>query len=267
MWIYYYIIYKINFFIGWMVKLYKESIIKELVSDILSIKMTELVEDEMYIEVKNTLKLKLREFIYSESTKNLLYRLAEEKMLQLEKEDKTLKEILPPGFENSLKVLVYNKGPEITDAVRGFITSDKFKHTIKVEVSKFISSMGPMVSKFVNAENIYNRIMMSILSYTKSPETMMSIVSGINTKIDEGVYKRISDFSNSLPYQGKLSFTRALVDTSLASLTEDAFIDSIEDAFEKELLKFNTLRELLLSLGITEEKLAAKALVDTNSTI
>lgn len=249
-----------------MVKVYKESILKELVSNILSINMSELLKDEMYVEVKSTLELKLKEFITSERTKDILYKLAEEKMMQIEKENKTLKEVLPPGFENSLKVLVYNKGPEITDVVKSFINNNKFKHTIRVEINKFVSGMGPMVSKFINVENIYNRIMMSILSYIQNPETMMTIVNGINVKIDESSSKRITEFSNSIPYEGKLSLARALTDASIAAISEDAFIKSIGVIFEEKLLRYNTLGELLQSIGITEEKLIKKALPDSNTT-
>lgn len=246
--------------------MYKESILKELVGNILTIKTADLVKDEMYVEFKSTLELKFKEFMTSESVKNILYKLAEERMIQIEKENKTLKEVLPPGFENSLKVLVYNKGPEITDVVKGFINNDKFKHTIRVEINKFVSGMGPMVSKFISIENIYNRIMMSILSYIQNPDTMMNIVNGINNKIDESSSNRITDFSNSIPYEGKLSFMRALVDAGIAAINEDSFIKSIGVMFDEELLSYSTLGELLQSIGITEERLVKKGLGESSTT-
>lgn len=234
----------------------KESIIKELIKNILGCKMCDVVKDELYIEIKSSIKSRFKEFILSEDVKNMIYKLAEERVGKAEKENKTLKEILPPGFENSLKVLTYNKGPELTAAIKNFIADDKFKSKVKEEIVKFTSGVNPMIAKFINAENIYAKLMASITSYVDSPENMMNVVMGINNKIDEASGKNISEFTNYVPYEGKMSFVRAFVDEGLNFVADEIFIKSIEDKVENEMLKCETVGELLRSIGITEEKLS-----------
>ena len=222
-----------------------ENIIRESINNLLNCKLEELVKDELYVEVKIAFSQKFREFIISEEIKTMCYNFAEAKLLEIEKEDKTIKETLPKGFENSLKVLVYNKGPEITSAIKGFLNDEKFKTKVKIEIEMMVAGLNPMVSKFVNANTIYNKIMASMLSYVDSSENMMSIVMLLNNKIDEGANKNISEVLNYIPYEGKKSFVRAFVDMILTNVTNEIFIKKLEEKFEAEILRYETLGELI----------------------
>lgn len=233
----------------------RKDILKDALQNILEMNLNELIKDELYIEAKECIAVKFKEYITSDEIKTVLYKLAEEQMTAFEKNGKSFKDILPKGYENSLKVLVYNKGPEITKAIRSFITTENFKRKIKSEINKFVSGLGPMVSRFINTESIYMKIMSSILLYVENPETAMNIVVAINSKIDEGSTKSISEFTNYIPYEGKMSFLRALVDMSLTSLTDDVFIKSFQDSLEQKLIRYGTVAALLKNIGIDEEKL------------
>lgn len=233
----------------------KETLLKEIIENILSYSLKDMLNDEMYVEVKRNVALKFKEFIVSEEIKSMIYKVAEDKITQIEREDKTFKDILPTGFENSFKVLVYNKSPEITQAITGFVNDVKFKRKIKEEISKFLSGMNPMVSKFINVENIYNKIMTSVLSYVQSQENIMNIVVMINNKIDEGSNKNISQYTNYIPYEGKMSFIKSFVDETLNILADDIFINTFEEKIENQILGYETVGKLLNSIGISEEKL------------
>ena len=153
----------------------KESIIKEFIKTILAYDLKDLLKDEMYIEAKKNLITKTKEFFISEEIKNILYKYVEERMNQIEKEEKSLRDVLPKGFENSLKVLAYNKGPEIICSIKEFINNDTFKNKIKLEINKFMNGLNPMVSKFINADSISNKIFTSLNSYFDDQENMMTI--------------------------------------------------------------------------------------------
>lgn len=227
----------------------KESILKELINNISKYNVCDILQDELYIEIKNSVKAKFKDFILSDDIKNMIYKLAEEKMIKIEKDDKTIKELLPQGFENSIKVLVYNKGPEITQTVKKFINDEKFKGKIKEEIIKFTSGVNPMIAKFVNADSIYIKLISSINRYIDSPENTMNIVMTINNRIDEAAGNNISTISPYIPYEGKMSFVKAFVDMVLNFITDEIFIKSFENKIEEKMLKFNTVGELLYKLS------------------
>ncbi|MBC8061269.1 MAG: hypothetical protein H7Y18_11460 [Clostridiaceae bacterium] len=233
----------------------KESIIKEFVKSIMNYELKHLLKDEMYIEAKNLFIEKSKKVFVSQEIKSMLYEFAEAKIMEIEKEEKSFKEVLPKGFENSLKVLVYNKGPEIMSSAKEFIKDEKFKDKIKLEINKFISGVNPMVSKFINAESINNKIFTSLSSYFDDPENMMSIVMIINNKIDESSNKSVSEITNYIPYEGKIVFIRGLIDILIGSFVEETFIKKIVDNLENEVVKKGTLGELVRDLGINEEKI------------
>lgn len=205
--------------------------LKDSIISILSLNMdfNDLLKNEKYIAAKKTLIIKFKESILSEEFKNTVYKLAENKLNSIEKENKSLKEIMPDGFENNLKVLVYNKGPEITSSIRDFINNEKFRNALKHEIIKFTSGLNPMMQKFINVDSIHAKLMQSLLNYINNPETMMSIVAGINNKVDECPGKRVMEFSNYVPYEGKMALIKSSVDSLLNSICEDALMDDIFD--------------------------------------
>lgn len=221
-----------------------QNVLESSIKNILNLDLQDIIKDDIYINFKQALIIKLKNLFLSEEFKAIFYKFAEEKINLIEKENKNLKEILPKGFENTLKVLVYNKSPKISSAIKEFINSDKFTTVLKHEVVNFTSGMNPMLQKFINVDSIYSKLMRSSLNYIDNPETIMSIVMGINNKIDEGIEKSITEFSSCIPYEGKISLIKALVDSILDSLSEDIFIQTLFDKIEEKALKYNNLGAL-----------------------
>jgi len=224
--------------------------------DILNIELKDILKDELYLQLKESLIKKFKVGIFDGELKEYFYSRGEEKVRELEMANKSFKEILPKGFENNIKVLIYNKGPELVEVIKEFITDERFQSKYKLEITKFLSSMNPMVSKFVNSENIYIKLKASLITYLEDPETRMNLVIFINDKIDKLSEKDIENTLKYIPYEGKLSVVKAIVDEMMKVAIEDKIIKNIVDSFEKQALKYKTLGELLLSLGITEEKLS-----------
>lgn len=204
----------------------KDSIIRILSLDL---DLKDLLKDETYIKEKKALIVKFKGLILSKEFKKKIYKFAEDKLNSIEKENKNLGEIMPDGFENNLKVLVYNKGPEITSSIRDFLNNEKFKSALKNEIIKFTSGLNPMMQKFINVNSIHAKLMQSLLNYVNNPETTMSIVEGINNKIDECPDKRVTELTNYMPYEGKMELAKASCDFILNSISEDEFISDIFD--------------------------------------
>lgn len=235
-----------------------QSIIKEFIKTILNCDLESLLKDEMYVESRNIFITKVKKFLVSDEIRSMLYKGVEDKINQIEKEEKSLKDVLPRGFENSLKVLVYNKGPEIMCFIKEFINDEKFKDKVKVEINKFMKSVNPMVSKFVNADSINNKIFTSLSSYFDDSENMMIIVMEINKKIDEVSNKSVSEITRYIPYEGKIAFIRGFVDKLVDFIMEEAYTKNLVNKFEKAIAKYGTVGKLMNDIGITEEKIFNK---------
>jgi hypothetical protein len=70
-----------------------------------------IVESNLYKNFRYELSNKICNFINSKQFRNIAYEFAEQALSGNEKSGKTVKQVLPSGFENSLKVLIYNKSP------------------------------------------------------------------------------------------------------------------------------------------------------------
>lgn len=233
----------------------KENLLNVVIQDILNIKLTALFKDEIYVTVKKSLICKLKSFAAADEIKNILYKYAEKKFSKLESEGKGLKDIFPGSLQNSIKVLVYNKSPEIKHGIENFLKDEKFKVKIKAEINKLLSGMNPMVSKFINVENMYSKFTLGISSYLDNTENMMNLIMHINNKTDEIFKMDIAAFTSYMPYEGKLSFIKVFVDSAVDFFIEDALLQSLIDKIEREALKYESVGNLLESMGVEKRTL------------
>ncbi|HEY5562970.1 MAG TPA: hypothetical protein VIK72_14665 [Clostridiaceae bacterium] len=224
--------------------------------DILNIELKDILKDELYLQLKESLIKNFKNELFNNDLKQYFYNLGEEKMRELELTNKSFKDILPKGFENNIKVLVYNKGPELIEVIKEFLLDEKFQNKFKIEINKFLSNMNPMAFKFISSENIFLKLKTSLTSYLDDPETKMNLIIFVNDKIDKFSEKGIEDTVKFIPYEGKLSVIKAIVDKMLQVVVEDKMILSVLNSFETQALKYKTLGELLLSMGITEQKIS-----------
>lgn len=238
----------------------KEEIIKEFLQNIFECDIQTILKDEMFLKAEKSVAIKFREVLKSQEIREIIYKSAENRMAQIEKQGKTFKEVLPKGFENNLKVLVYNKGPEIMDSIKDLIDDVNFKKKVESEIKKFLSGMNPVVSKFVNVDNLYNKFMTATFSFIENAETMMTVVTVINKKIDDNLLNSVSEITNYIPYEGKISIIRESVDTLINILDDEYFIKSVQGRIEVDALKSKNIRELLNSIGINEGELTYKLL-------
>ncbi|KAJ51788.1 hypothetical protein BD780_000604 [Clostridium tetanomorphum] len=137
------------------------------------------------------------------------------KLRKIEDSNKTFKEIFPPGFENVLKVYVYNNKDQIAKKIKEIIDNDKFKSRAKEEVGKFIANSNPMISKFINSESIQKKLLDNLRNYVEDDKNIMEIVFLINGFIDELKDKKIKDFLVYVPYEGKKTLYNFIRNTTL----------------------------------------------------
>lgn len=214
-----------------------------------------IVELDLYKSFRHELSNKICSFVNSQQFRNIAYEFSEHALNESEKSGKTFKQILPNGFENSLKVLIYNKSPEITATIKNYINSTKFEKTVKNEINKFLSNVNPIVGKFVNGDSVQGKIMSSLNSYFDNTENIMNIVKIINEKIDQSNNKSIREISDYLPYEGKKSMVKATVDSILNLCNDAKFIEKVERLIDNNILSYGTTKNLLGNIGVKDDKL------------
>jgi hypothetical protein len=130
------------------------------------------------------------------------------KLEALEKSDKTLKEVLPQGFENMLKVYIFNNRENIISFLKGIVNNPNFKKKIAQEIVKFTSNMNPMMAKFVNVDSMQVKILDGINGYLRDENNVYKIMELINEGIDKVKDKKASEVLMYIPYEGKKELVR-----------------------------------------------------------
>ncbi|MBM7870747.1 hypothetical protein JOC70_002241 [Clostridium pascui] len=131
-----------------------------------------------------------------------------EKLEALEKSDKTLKEVLPQGSENMIKVYIFNNRENIIRFLKGIVNNPNFKKKISEEIVKFTSNMNPMMAKFINVDSMQTKVVEGINGYLQDENNVYKIVELINEGIDKFKDKRAAEVLMYIPYEGKKELVR-----------------------------------------------------------
>lgn len=130
------------------------------------------------------------------------------KLEALEKSDKTLKEVLPHGFENMIKVYIFNNRENIISFLKGIVNSPNFKKTISEGIGKFTSSVNPMMAKFINVDSMQAKVVEGINDYLRDENNVYKVMELINGGIDKVKDKRAAEVLMYIPYEGKKELVR-----------------------------------------------------------
>ena len=94
-----------------------EKLVLGWVKWILNTKIEEMLEVSLYKNFTSSMSEKVVVFVNSTEFRNIAYEFTEDILKENEKSGKSIKEFLPKGIENNLKVLVYNKSPQIAVSI------------------------------------------------------------------------------------------------------------------------------------------------------
>lgn len=130
------------------------------------------------------------------------------KLEALEKSDKTLKEVLPQGFENMIKVYIFNNRDNIIGFLKGIVNNPNFKKKISEEIVKFTSNMNPMMAKFINVDSMQTKVVEGINGYLQDENNVYKIIELVNEGIDKFKDKRAAEVLMYIPYEGKKELVR-----------------------------------------------------------
>lgn len=179
----------------------------------------------------------------------------ENKISEIEKNNTTFKEILPQGFENNIKVYMYNNSPAIIEGIKKAIRNKDTENRIKLEINKFAGTLNPLVSKFINADNIYLKLTAGIDNYFNSPDSARELVQNASNLIDQGMLKEIKNVTMYFPYEGKKSIAEGLRDAVISVLFNEVAVKELLDSLDKEISNYGSLYTMLLKAAPNLEEI------------
>ncbi|MEW9095805.1 MAG: hypothetical protein AB2417_12055 [Clostridiaceae bacterium] len=120
-----------------------------------------------------------------------------------ENSGKKLKDVLPQGFENILKVYIYNNKDEVLRYIKDFIKKDSVKDTLRREIDKMMAGVNIAIRKFINVDNLCDNIINGIQNYVENEDNSFKIIEFIYSGIDIIKEKNLREVLSYIPYEGK----------------------------------------------------------------
>lgn len=221
----------------------------------LNCSIEQVFRSENYNKLRMILVDQIKIFVDSNELNEYIFNEIEKEIEKLEKSGSTFQDVLPKGFDNNLKVYVYNNSPQLISGIKNLLKKKSTEKKIKSEINKFISSLNPMIAKFVNADNIYSKIVQGIDDYFNNPETSMEVVMTISTLIEKGIDKEIRGVTMGFPYEGKKAFVKSLKDGIIKIAFCDGVINKVLCKFESNFVQGESIYDLLLKLNSDIDKM------------
>ncbi|MGE5627847.1 MAG: hypothetical protein ACM3X7_06985 [Solirubrobacterales bacterium] len=227
----------------------------EFIRKSLNLSVTDFISSDLYKNFKLILKDHIISAAHSKEFEGLVLSEIEKKISEIEKEDTTFKEFLPKGFENNIKVYIYNNSPAIIEGIKKAIRNKDTENRIKAEINKFAGGVNPLAAKFINADNLYLKLASGVDNYFNSPDAARELVQNASNLIDQGMEKEIKNITMYFPYEGKKSIAEGLRDAVIDALFNEEAVLELLNSLEKEFCIYDNIYPILLKVAPNLEEL------------
>lgn len=218
-----------------------------------------ILDSEYYKNIRRNLLEKANDYKNSEDFKNSIENIIENKISELEKDNKTLKEIIPVELVSTLKVYVYSKNYDIAMAIKRMLKDESIQAKIKRALGDMISSnVNSMVAMFLNPDTIYSKLLPAIESYLDKEETHREIALLINELIDKGLENKLSNILSNLSEEAKKRNAKSISDIIVNKVIDNRLIEKLILDLEEKLKENNTLEEAFKKFNIDLEELVKR---------
>lgn len=224
----------------------------------LSCSTVELLNSDFYRSFKIIVKSQIKAATSTKEFSQCIYNEIEKIINDMEKKGTTFKEVLPKGFENNLKVYLYNQSPTIIAEVKKIVRSKDTEKRIKIEINKFMSGLNPLAAKFVNGDSLYIKIVQGIDNYFNNIENTREFIESASKIIDNGVNRGIGEVTMYFPFEGKKAFIESIgdftINTAFCDTALDQFIKYFEEVFKTQGSLYNMMLKITPDLDQLVEK-------------
>ena len=188
------------------------------------------IVDKALEYAKDTACQKALPYIKSRDFAQILAEFAKSRLLQLEKSDKKIIDIIPPAAIQAIKSLAYNNMHKIAPAARKFLQDENIDTRLRKLVAQIAKeNAGGLLSIFVNSDKIYDSITQNLLKYLDDKENHILLYEKLEGFLDSQLNRGVG------PIFAKLDETamQTWLANAIAALQNDISHEHIEKFFDK----------------------------------
>ena len=218
-----------------------------------------ICESELYSSLKNKVLNVAIEYKNSESFYQEIRDILEEKAKKLKVLDKSFEEVIPKGVTNSVKVYVYGKRYNIAMEIKKMIQEEKNSRKLRQIVGETISTkLSPMIAMFMNADSIYEKVVIGINEFLDDEQNHNDIALIINDIIDKLLKNSISSVFSELSKEGTDDGIKSLINLFTTKVVDEKLIRNILDKLEGKFNNYISIEQLLEKTGIDYKNVIEK---------
>lgn len=178
----------------------------------------------------------LDKILRSDDIRKIINKAVNNRVEELNSDNKSLKELLPNTVENDIKQLLNNNKVRIGNGVRNVFNDEiihkKLKDSISLMVDKNIS---PMITIFISSNQISEKIMQIVEKYINDPKSTDDYIMLLSNGIDKLMNTQVSEIALNLKPFVKESDVDILSHKILSQISDED-INKIISIIENEII-------------------------------
>ncbi|ADL50100.1 DUF445 domain-containing protein [Clostridium cellulovorans] len=215
------------------------------ISDILERNPRIIIENSIYIKLKEKIVLALSETKDNNQTSGITGKLLQSILNPIVTEDRPLKEVMKEGIVDGFKNLIINNSKPIAKELKKALNEESTKEEIKNLVNKVIATqLNPMVAMFVKPDNISEKVYIFINEELEKDESQIKVAQFICKFLDKGIEmspaKIAYQIDKNLSENTKETVIKKIENMLLCSQNVQILVDNLEEIIVKK----NTIKEL-----------------------
>lgn len=155
--------------------------------------------ENLYAFLDEKLGLLLSELPTSNGARNLLKSGIEDKLIELTQDERTLYEIVPEYFINTIKYFIREHDEDITNILRDMFNDQTMEIKIKESIKNHVSqNMNRIIAVFMNSDVISDKVYSMIKEYINKPQINENIADMLTTAVDKMLESRVDNISKEI---------------------------------------------------------------------
>jgi len=215
-----------------------------------------ICESELYNSIKNKVLDLAIEYKDSEGFYKEIQKILKDNIAKLVILDKNFDEIIPNGITSNVKVYVYGKRYNIAMEIKKLLKEEKNSQKLRQIVSETIGTkVSPMVAMFMNADSIYEKVVVGIDEFLDDTENHNDIALIINDIIDKLLKNSVNSVISELPKEGIDNSIEPLIKLFTTKIVDEKLIRDTFNKIEDNFNNYISVEELLKKTGIDYKNL------------
>ena len=206
------------------------SILYNKVHQLLSTQMKDLPTEKILSVLKTAVASCAQDIAKKDALRNIIEKSMWEFLLNLKDDERKLCEIASYSSVQEIKDYLSLKTPAMVNSLISLTENPKVEKAIKAKIIGIIQSFaGPFVGMFINADDIYVRLIESLTVYINDPESMPEIESAVGLIVDKAADMTVGEVSGLITGELREVTINKVIGFILGEVTKSETIDGLID--------------------------------------